>query len=99
MSSFKHSYERLLVINDVVTYIVVLHQDVRKRLRYLNHLPLTCEFHVVELDLKPPMVSKDTLKHFRGTPRLLILCVNHSSAMKNMTLHIIKQRCHCCCAK
>jgi len=41
-------------------------EDVRKRLRYLNHIPLTCEFHVVELDLRPPLLSKDTLKMFRG---------------------------------
>ncbi|XP_005112583.1 RING finger protein 10 isoform X1 [Aplysia californica] len=41
-------------------------EDVRKRLRYLNHIPLTCEFHVVELNLKQPLVSKETLKMFRG---------------------------------
>jgi len=41
-------------------------EDVRKRLRYLNHIPLTCEFHVVELNLRPPLVSKETLKTFRG---------------------------------
>lgn len=41
-------------------------EDVRKRLRYLNHIPLTCEFHVVELNLRPPLVSKDTLKTFKG---------------------------------
>lgn len=40
-------------------------EDMRKRLRYLNHVPLTCEFHVVELNLKP-ILSKETLNLFRG---------------------------------
>jgi len=41
-------------------------EDVRKRLRYLNHIPLTCEFHVVELNLRPPLISKETLRMFKG---------------------------------
>ena len=40
-------------------------EDLRSRLRYINHLPLTCEFQVAELDLKPPMVSKATLDVFK----------------------------------
>ncbi|XP_041349388.1 RING finger protein 10-like [Gigantopelta aegis] len=43
---------------------IFMTEDLRKRLRYLNHLPLTCEFQVVELALKPPVVSKDTLRAF-----------------------------------
>lgn len=43
---------------------VFVTEELRKRLRYLSHLPLTCGFEVVELSLKPPLVSKDTLKHF-----------------------------------
>lgn len=37
---------------------------IRKRLRYLNHLPLTCEFQVVEVALKPPVISEQTLQLF-----------------------------------
>ncbi|XP_071945000.1 E3 ubiquitin-protein ligase RNF10-like [Antedon mediterranea] len=39
-------------------------QELRKRYRYLKHLPLTCEFRVCELKLKPPLVSKETIKAF-----------------------------------
>ncbi|XP_020899737.1 RING finger protein 10 isoform X2 [Exaiptasia diaphana] len=40
-------------------------EETRKRYRYLNHLPLTCEFVICELELKPPVVSSDTLDIFR----------------------------------
>ncbi|KAH9525668.1 RING finger protein 10 [Bulinus truncatus] len=43
---------------------IFMTEDIRKRLRYLNHIPLTCEFHVVELKLLPPVLSKETLRHF-----------------------------------
>ncbi|OWF40272.1 RING finger protein 10 [Mizuhopecten yessoensis] len=43
---------------------IFITEDLRKRLRYLGHLPLTCEFQVVELAIKPPVLSKDTLKFF-----------------------------------
>eukprot|EP00058_Branchiostoma_floridae_P024095 XP_002609585.1 hypothetical protein BRAFLDRAFT_115063 [Branchiostoma floridae] len=39
-------------------------EDVRRRLRYLSHLPLTCEFSVCELSIKPPLVSRATLRFF-----------------------------------
>ncbi|ETE64333.1 RING finger protein 10, partial [Ophiophagus hannah] len=39
-------------------------QDVRQRHRYLCHLPLTCEFSICELALKPPVISKETLQMF-----------------------------------
>jgi hypothetical protein len=41
-------------------------QNIRGRTRYLSHLPLTCEFQVVELDLHPPIVSESTLHEFAG---------------------------------
>ncbi|WAR03372.1 RNF10-like protein [Mya arenaria] len=44
---------------------VFVTEELRKRLRYLSHLPLTCGFEVAELALKPPLVNKDTLKHFQ----------------------------------
>uniref|UniRef100_A0A8D0HIA3 E3 ubiquitin-protein ligase RNF10 n=1 Tax=Sphenodon punctatus TaxID=8508 RepID=A0A8D0HIA3_SPHPU len=39
-------------------------EDVRQRHRYLCHLPLTCEFRICELALKPPIISKQTLEMF-----------------------------------
>ncbi|XP_077995333.1 E3 ubiquitin-protein ligase RNF10-like isoform X1 [Glandiceps talaboti] len=41
-------------------------EELRKRLRYLRHLPLTCEFSVCELKLHPPIVSRMTLDSFAG---------------------------------
>ncbi|XP_014677379.1 PREDICTED: RING finger protein 10-like [Priapulus caudatus] len=38
--------------------------DVRQRLRYLQHLPLTCEFQLAELHLRSPLVSRRTLEFF-----------------------------------
>lgn len=38
--------------------------DLRRKLRYLRHLPLTCEIQVVELQLEPPLVTQATLDHF-----------------------------------
>ncbi|XP_024130785.1 RING finger protein 10 [Oryzias melastigma] len=39
-------------------------EDIRRRHRYLAHLPLTCEFSICELVLEPPVVSKETLDTF-----------------------------------
>uniref|UniRef100_A0A669PXU6 E3 ubiquitin-protein ligase RNF10 n=1 Tax=Phasianus colchicus TaxID=9054 RepID=A0A669PXU6_PHACC len=39
-------------------------EDIRQRHRYLCHLPLTCEFSICELALKPPIISKETLELF-----------------------------------
>ena len=50
---------------NAVTHLYCLPQEMRKRLRYLNHIPLTTEFHVVELKIKPPVLSKETLKRFQ----------------------------------
>ncbi|NWS75744.1 RNF10 protein, partial [Crotophaga sulcirostris] len=41
-------------------------EDIRQRHRYLCHLPLTCEFSICELALKPPVISKETLELFAG---------------------------------
>lgn len=38
---------------------ISMNEELRKRLRYLRHLPLTCEFEVVELLLKPPIISEE----------------------------------------
>lgn len=45
-------------------------QALRKQYRYMSHLPLTCEFVICELDIKPPVVSRGTLNFFRGEPGL-----------------------------
>uniref|UniRef100_A0A8C1U5N8 E3 ubiquitin-protein ligase RNF10 n=1 Tax=Cyprinus carpio TaxID=7962 RepID=A0A8C1U5N8_CYPCA len=39
-------------------------EDIRRRHRYLSHLPLTCEFSLCELKLEPPILSKETLDSF-----------------------------------
>ncbi|XP_070760022.1 E3 ubiquitin-protein ligase RNF10 isoform X2 [Enoplosus armatus] len=39
-------------------------EEIRRRHRYLAHLPLTCEFSICELALQPPVVSKETLDTF-----------------------------------
>lgn len=41
-------------------------QEIRRRHRYLAHLPLTCEFSICELSLQPPIISKETLDTFAG---------------------------------
>lgn len=43
---------------------VFVTEELRKRLRYLSHLPLTCGFEVVELAIKQPVIGKDTHKYF-----------------------------------
>ncbi|KAM6965379.1 E3 ubiquitin-protein ligase RNF10 [Aplochiton taeniatus] len=39
-------------------------EEIRRRHRYLAHLPLTCEFSICELALQPPVLSKETLDSF-----------------------------------
>ncbi|KAJ8955508.1 hypothetical protein NQ317_006104 [Molorchus minor] len=39
-------------------------EDLRRKFRYLQHLPLTCHFEIVEIQLNEPIVTKDTLQHF-----------------------------------
>ncbi|KAM6944736.1 E3 ubiquitin-protein ligase RNF10 [Lycodopsis pacificus] len=39
-------------------------EDIRRRHRYLAHLPLTCEFSICELVLQSPILSKETLDTF-----------------------------------
>ncbi|XP_017877027.1 RING finger protein 10 [Ceratina calcarata] len=42
-----------------------LTEDLRRRLRYLCHLPLTCQFEVAEIELKPPTISEEVLHSFQ----------------------------------
>ncbi|KRT83186.1 zinc finger protein, partial [Oryctes borbonicus] len=39
-------------------------EELRNRLRYLQHLPVTCQFEVAEIQLREPVISKDTLNIF-----------------------------------
>ena len=48
-------------------------EELRKRLRYLQHLPVTCQFEVAEIQLKQPIVSKETLQHFSGRSTVVVL--------------------------
>lgn len=41
-------------------------EELRRRLRYLHHLPLTCQFEIAEIELKPPIMSKENLMAFSG---------------------------------
>jgi len=41
-------------------------EDLRNRLRYLRHLPLTSIFEVCEIKVKQPLVSKETLDEFEA---------------------------------
>lgn len=41
-------------------------ENLRRRLRYLCHLPLNCPFELAEIELKPPLVSKEVLQAFQG---------------------------------
>ncbi|XP_011632551.1 RING finger protein 10 [Pogonomyrmex barbatus] len=39
-------------------------EELRRRLRYLCHLPLTCPLELAEIELKPPLVSEEVLHAF-----------------------------------
>uniref|UniRef100_A0A161MGB7 E3 ubiquitin-protein ligase RNF10 n=1 Tax=Triatoma infestans TaxID=30076 RepID=A0A161MGB7_TRIIF len=39
--------------------------ELRHRLRYMQHVPITCQFDVVELDLRPPVISLNALTLFQ----------------------------------
>ncbi|CAG9760781.1 unnamed protein product [Ceutorhynchus assimilis] len=40
-------------------------EELRKKLRYLQHLPVTCQFEVAEIKLSEPQVNQETLDYFR----------------------------------
>uniref|UniRef100_A0A8C5FZM8 E3 ubiquitin-protein ligase RNF10 n=1 Tax=Gouania willdenowi TaxID=441366 RepID=A0A8C5FZM8_GOUWI len=63
-------YGSLEASPDSITAMVVeiightVTEEIRRRHRYLAHLPLTCEFSICELALQPPILSKETLDTF-----------------------------------
>lgn len=44
-------------------YITMM-EDMRKRLKFLQHLPLTTNVQLVEVELKPPVVTEAVLAEF-----------------------------------
>ncbi|CAF0865809.1 unnamed protein product, partial [Didymodactylos carnosus] len=39
-------------------------EELRSHFRFLGHLPLTCEFQVIEIRLRPPVISVQTMNMF-----------------------------------
>jgi len=42
-----------------------INQDIRKRHRYMSHLPLSLEFRIAELDIRSPVISNETYKLYQ----------------------------------
>lgn len=65
-----HEYNTIencpLKINAVIVAIenMFMNEELRKRFKYLSHIPLHSEFQMVELDLKEPILSEETLIKF-----------------------------------
>uniref|UniRef100_A0A8C4TBR6 E3 ubiquitin-protein ligase RNF10 n=1 Tax=Erpetoichthys calabaricus TaxID=27687 RepID=A0A8C4TBR6_ERPCA len=65
-----HEYGSLEKSPEKIEAVVVeidgysMNEEMRRRHRYLSHLPLTCEFSICELALQPPLLSKETLLTF-----------------------------------
>lgn len=59
--------------------------ELRKRYRHLSHLPLTCEFVICELDMKPPIISQETLNFFKGE-------IQHRKQQRQKKLRIERKR-------
>lgn len=58
--AFKYHWGFYVVTSEVIRLFVPY------RYRYLSHLPLTCVFNMVELDMKPPDVSCEILHNFEN---------------------------------
>lgn len=41
-------------------------EDLRRRMRYLCHLPVTCEFEVAEIELREPTLTQEVFDAFKG---------------------------------
>lgn len=52
--------EIVAVIVDVEEFC--MSEDTRQHFNYLSHLPIGCQFKIVELNLLPPLISLDSLK-------------------------------------
>ena len=43
-----------------------MNEELRKRLRYLAHLPLSSQFMIMEIALEEPLVHAEVIDQFRG---------------------------------
>ena len=66
MEQYSMTEVNMYIFNILQILTFVYFQDERSRHKYLNHLPLTCEFVLCELDLVPPLVSPRILMTFAG---------------------------------
>ena len=41
-------------------------EELRNRMRYLGHLPITSQFEIVEIALEEPIIDQETIDEFRG---------------------------------
>lgn len=68
----EHCFNSLQNCPPTITGLIVekecgsMTEELRKRLRYLQHLPITTQFEVVELQLKTPAIPRETLDLFHG---------------------------------
>ena len=53
-------------MKDFLNQSVFVFKDLRSQFRSLNHLPLTCEFQIIEVRLHPPLISPATTQFFTG---------------------------------
>lgn len=71
---------------------LLLAKDVRSQFRSLSHLPLTCEFQVIEIRFHPPVVSPATMQVFQGQfIDFLDECVGHPSVRFLEEIHRRRQ--------
>jgi len=52
-------------------------EEHRRKFTCLGHLPLTCQFSVVEVELQPPVVTGGILKLFKGKSTRSMYSIRH----------------------
>ena len=68
----EHTYGSLEFAPTIITGNIVekeggsMTKELRGRLRYLQHLPVTCQFEVAEITLSESIVSRETMNYFKG---------------------------------
>ncbi|XP_026471800.1 RING finger protein 10-like isoform X2 [Ctenocephalides felis] len=75
--------------------VLTVTEELRKRLRYLEHLPITCQIELVELKLRPPIVSPESLEYFHNqleTRRRLRLRKCREENRRDMQITIEQER-------
>lgn len=67
----EHTYGTLKDAPKVLTGRIIekeggsMTEELRNRLRYLQHMPVTCQFEVAEISLNPSIICKDTIDFFK----------------------------------